>query len=53
MAPMVQMMMTHAAGKHMALIIGYTTFPVVLAPILSPVLAGMIRQHKKSEKFRL
>src|ERR1700730_13998084 len=45
MAPMAQMMMARAAGKHMARIIGYAAVPVILGPILGPVIAGAILQH--------
>src|ERR1700689_4980998 len=45
MAPMTQMMMARAAGKHMARIIGYAAVPVMLGPILGPVIAGAILQH--------
>jgi MFS family permease len=45
MAPMTQMMMARAAGKHMARIIGYAAVPVMLGPILGPVVAGAILQH--------
>ena len=45
MAPMAQMMMAGAAGKHMARIIGYAAVPVMLGPILGPVIAGAILQH--------
>src|SRR6202042_275607 len=45
MAPMAQMMMARAAGKHMARIIGYAAVPVMLEPILGPVIAGAILQH--------
>jgi EmrB/QacA subfamily drug resistance transporter len=45
MAPMAQMMMARAAGKHMARIIGYAAVPVMLGPILGPVIAGVILQH--------
>jgi EmrB/QacA subfamily drug resistance transporter len=45
MAPMAQMMMARAAGKHMARIIGYAAVPVMLGPLLGPVLAGAILQH--------
>src|SRR6202522_858692 len=44
MAPMTQMMMARAAGKHMARIIGYAAVPVMLGPLLGPVLAGAILQ---------
>src|ERR1700760_1442849 len=45
MAPMAQMMMARAAGKHMARVIGYAAVPVLLGPIFGPVLAGAILQH--------
>jgi EmrB/QacA subfamily drug resistance transporter len=45
MAPMAQMMMARAAGKHMARVIGYAAVPVMLGPILGPVVAGAILQH--------
>jgi EmrB/QacA subfamily drug resistance transporter len=45
LAPMAQMMMARAAGRHMARVIGYAAVPVLLAPILGPVIAGMILQH--------
>src|ERR1700719_3968270 len=44
MAPMTQMMIARAAGKHMARIIGYAAVPVMLGPILGPVIAGAILQ---------
>ena len=45
LAPMAQMMMARAAGKHMARVIGYAAVPVLLAPVLGPVLAGAILQY--------
>src|ERR1700689_2952139 len=45
MAPMTQMMMARAAGKHIARLIGYAAVPVMLGPILGPVIAGAILQH--------
>jgi EmrB/QacA subfamily drug resistance transporter len=45
LAPMAQMMMARAAGRHMARVIGYAAVPVLLAPILGPVVAGLILQH--------
>ncbi len=45
MAPMAQMMMARAAGKHMVRIIGYAAVPVMLGPVLGPVIAGAILQH--------
>ncbi|GLQ52565.1 DHA2 family efflux MFS transporter permease subunit [Dyella flava] len=45
LAPMAQMMMARAAGRHMARIVGYSAVPVLLAPILGPVAAGLILQY--------
>lgn len=45
MAPMAQMMIARAAGKHMARIIGYAAVPVLIAPVLGPVIAGVILQY--------
>lgn len=45
LAPMAQMMMARAAGRHMARIVGYAAVPVLLAPILGPVIAGLILQY--------
>src|ERR1700741_2464360 len=44
MAPMAQMMMARAAGKHMARVMGYAAVPVLMGPILGPVIAGAILQ---------
>src|SRR5580693_4955577 len=45
LAPMAQMMIARAAGKHMARIIGYAAVPILLGPLLGPVIAGAILQH--------
>jgi EmrB/QacA subfamily drug resistance transporter len=45
LAPMAQMMIARAAGKHMARIIGYAAVPILIAPILGPVIAGAILQY--------
>jgi EmrB/QacA subfamily drug resistance transporter len=45
MAPMAQMKMARAAGRHMARVLGYAAVPVMLGPILGPVIAGAILQH--------
>jgi EmrB/QacA subfamily drug resistance transporter len=45
LAPMAQMMIARAAGKHMARVIGYAAVPILLAPILGPVIAGAILQY--------
>src|ERR1700723_2046637 len=44
LAPVGQMMIARAAGKHMTRIIGYAAVPVMLGPILGPVIAGAILQ---------
>src|SRR5580692_2824340 len=44
LAPMVQMMIARAAGKHMARMMGYAVVPILLAPLLGPVIAGAILQ---------
>jgi EmrB/QacA subfamily drug resistance transporter len=44
LAPMTQMMIARAAGKHMARIMGYAVMPVMLGPLLGPVIAGAILQ---------
>ncbi|WP_321790059.1 DHA2 family efflux MFS transporter permease subunit [Paraburkholderia sp. J94] len=45
LAPMTQMMIARAAGKHMARVAGYMALPVLLAPVLGPIIAGAILQH--------
>src|ERR1700678_799101 len=45
LAPMTQMMIARAAGKHMARIMGYAAVPILLAPLLGPVIAGAILQY--------
>src|ERR1700723_887972 len=45
LAPMAQMMMARAAGKHMARVLGWAALPILLGPILGPVLVGTILQH--------
>lgn len=45
MAPMTQMMIARAAGKHMARVAGYMALPVLLAPIFGPIIAGTILQY--------
>jgi EmrB/QacA subfamily drug resistance transporter len=45
MAPMAQMMIARAAGKHMARLMGYAAVPILLAPLLGPVIAGAILQY--------
>ncbi|WP_109232342.1 DHA2 family efflux MFS transporter permease subunit [Klebsiella pneumoniae] len=45
LAPMTQMMIARAAGKHMARVAGYMALPVHLAPVLGPIIAGVILQY--------
>jgi EmrB/QacA subfamily drug resistance transporter len=45
LAPMTQMIMARAAGRHMVKVFGYAAIPILLGPILGPVLAGAILQH--------
>jgi EmrB/QacA subfamily drug resistance transporter len=45
LAPMTQMMVARAAGKHMARVVGYVSLPVLLAPVLGPIIAGAILQY--------
>lgn len=45
LAPMAQMMLARAAGRHLARVMGYAVMPVMLGPILGPVIAGAILQH--------
>src|ERR1700728_4346525 len=45
MAPLTQMMMARAAGKHMARLMGYAAVPILMGPIFGPVIAGAILQH--------
>jgi EmrB/QacA subfamily drug resistance transporter len=44
LAPMAQMMIARAAGKHMAQAVSIAALPVLLAPLLGPVVAGAILQ---------
>ncbi len=45
LAPMAQMMIARAAGQNMARVMGYTTVPILLAPIVGPLVAGAILAH--------
>ena len=45
MAPLTQLMIARAAGKHMVRVMGYAAVPVLLGPIVGPVVAGAILQH--------
>jgi EmrB/QacA subfamily drug resistance transporter len=45
LAPMAQMMLAHVAGKHLARVMGYIAMPVLIAPLLGPVVAGVILKY--------
>jgi EmrB/QacA subfamily drug resistance transporter len=45
LAPMAQMMIAKAAGRHMARVAGYVALPVLLAPVFGPIIAGAILQY--------
>lgn len=45
LAPMTQMMIARVAGKNMARVMGYTTLPILVGPVIGPVLAGAILAH--------
>lgn len=45
LAPMAQLIMARAAGRHMMKVMGYAAVPVLLGPMLGPVLAGVILQY--------
>ena len=44
-APLTQMMLARAAGRHFSRVAGYTVVPVLLAPLLGLVLAGVILKY--------
>ncbi|MDE1155432.1 MAG: DHA2 family efflux MFS transporter permease subunit [Acidobacteriaceae bacterium] len=45
LAPMAQLTLARAAGKHMAKVFGYAALPILLGPVVGPVLAGAILSH--------
>jgi EmrB/QacA subfamily drug resistance transporter len=45
LAPMTVMMIARVAGKQMARVMGYSTVPVLLAPLLGPIIAGAILKY--------
>ena len=45
LAPMAQLIMARAAGRHLTRVFGYVAVPILLGPILGPVVAGAILQH--------
>ena len=45
LAPMAQITMARAAGKHMTSVLSVAALPVVSAPLLGPIIAGVILQY--------
>lgn len=45
LAPMAQMMIGRVGGQNMQRVMGYTTLPILLGPVVGPVLAGAILAH--------
>ncbi|MFC5863460.1 MFS transporter [Acidicapsa dinghuensis] len=45
LAPMAQLIMAQAAGRHMAKVLGYAAVPILLGPLLGPIIAGAILQY--------
>lgn len=45
MAPMAQMLVARAAGNQMSRVVGYMSLPVLFAPIVGPMIAGVILQY--------
>jgi EmrB/QacA subfamily drug resistance transporter len=45
MAPLAQLMIARAAGRHFMRVVGYVALPVLCGPVVGPVIAGGILQH--------
>lgn len=45
LAPLAQLMVARVAGKQMARVMGYAAVPILIAPLVGPVLAGMILKY--------
>ena len=45
LTPMAQMMLARAAGRHLSRVIGYIAMPILIAPLLGPVVAGLILKY--------
>ena len=45
LAPLAQFMMVRVAGRQMTRVVGYAVAPVLLAPLLGPLLAGVILKY--------
>jgi EmrB/QacA subfamily drug resistance transporter len=45
LAPLTQLMMARVAGRQLARVAGYAAVPILFAPLVGPLLAGLILQH--------
>jgi EmrB/QacA subfamily drug resistance transporter len=45
LVPLTQFMLARVAGKQLARVAGYASMPVLLAPLLGPILAGVILKY--------
>lgn len=45
LAPMTQMILARAAGRHLTRVVGYAAVPILLAPLLGPIIAGAILKY--------
>jgi EmrB/QacA subfamily drug resistance transporter len=45
LAPLTQMMLVRAAGKQMARAVGYAAVPILIAPTIGPIVAGVILKY--------
>ena len=45
LAPLTQLMMARVSGRQMARVAGYAAVPILFAPLVGPLLAGVILQH--------
>ncbi len=45
LAPLTQLMLARVAGKQMVRVLGYAAAPILIAPLLGPILAGVILKH--------
>lgn len=45
LVPMMKMMIARVAGRHMPRVMGYTVVPILIAPIIGPILAGLILKY--------
>lgn len=45
LAPLTQLMLARVAGRQMVRVLGYAAAPILLAPLLGPILAGIILKY--------